>query len=215
MLMCRLHQSIAATVGSFFLLALSNLGGPLRAEPVWVTQQGARLVVGQPSFTRQAPISSRETIGGVAGVAYGGDILVIADGNRVGSQPLNNRVLIYRNVSSFVPSPDLELDQTSLCPACVGVADVVLGQPDFDTFAPGIMTGLQNPTGVATDGVRIAVADTNNNRVLLWNSIPTQNGALPDVVLGQDGLDSNMAGTSNNTMRGPQGVWFDGGRVGS
>ena len=211
--MCRLHQSIAATVGSFFLLALSILGGPLRAEPVWVTQQGARLVVGQPFFTRQAPISSRETIGGVAGVAFGGDILVIADGNRVGSQPVNNRVLIYRNVSSFVPAPDAELDQTSVCPACVGVADVVLGQPDFDTFVPGVMAGMQNPTGVATDGVRIAVADTDNNRVLLWNSIPTQNGTLPDVVLGQDGLDSNAPGTSNKTMRGPQGVWLDGGRL--
>ena len=212
MLMYRLHQSITAAAGSFFLLALSILSGPLQAEPAWVTQQGARLVVGQPSFTRQAPISSRETIGGVAGVAFGGDILVIADSNRVGSQPINNRVLIYRNVSSFVPPPDAELDQDGSCPACVGVADVVLGQPDFDTFAPAIMTGMQNPTGVATDGVRIAVADTDNNRVLLWNSIPTQNGTLPDVVLGQDGLDSNLPGTTNKTMRGPQGVWFDGGR---
>ncbi len=213
MLMCRLHQSITAAVGSFFLLASSILSGPLWAEPAWVTQQGARLVVGQPSFTRQAPISSRETIGGVAGVAFGGDILVIADGNRVGSQPVNNRVLIYRNVSSFVPPPDAELDQNGSCPACVGLADVVLGQPDFDTFVPGVMTGMQNPTGVATDGVRIAVADTDNNRVLLWNSIPTQNGTLPDVVLGQDGPDSNSPGTSNKTMRGPQGVWFDGGRL--
>ena len=211
--MCRLHQSITAAAGSFFLLALSILSGPLRAEPAWVTQQGARLAVGQPFFTRQAPISSRETIGGVAGVAHGGDILVIADGNRVGSQPVNNRVLIYRNVSNFVPSPDAELDQNSFCPACVGLPDVVLGQPDFDTFTPGVMTGMQNPTAVATDGVRIAVADTDNNRVLLWNSIPAQNGAPPDVVLGQDGPDTNAPGTSNKTMRGPQGVWLDGGRL--
>ena len=210
--MCRLHQSMAATLGSLLLLAVS-VPGRLPAEPAWVTQQSARLVVGQPSFTRQAPISSRETIGGVAGVAYGGDILVIADGNRVGSQPVNNRVLIYRNVSSFVPPPDAELDQNGLCPACVGLPDVVLGQPDFDTFTPGVMAGMQNPTAVATDGVRIAVADTDNNRVLLWNSIPTQNGAPPDVVVGQDGPDTNAPGTSSKTMRGPQGVWLDGGRL--
>ena len=210
--MRRLHQSIAATVGSFLLLAMS-VPARLGAEPAWVTNQGARLVVGQPSFTRQAPLSSRETIGGVAGVAYGGDVLVIADGNRVGSQPVNNRVLVYRNVSSFLPGPGAELEQNSLCPACVGRADVVLGQPDFDTFVPGVMTGMQNPTAVATDGIRIAVADTDNNRILLWNSIPTQNGALPDVIFGQDGPDSNAPGTSNKTMRGPQGVWLDGGRL--
>jgi uncharacterized protein (TIGR03437 family) len=204
---------MAATIGSLFLLALSSLSGPLQAQSAWITQQSARLVVGQPSFTRQAPIASRETIGGAAGVAYGGDILVIADGNRVGSQPVNNRVLIYRNVSSFIPRSDAELEQNGLCPACVGLPDVVLGQPDFDTFLPSITTGFQNPTGVATDGVRIAVADTNNNRVVLWNSIPTLNGTLPDVVVGQDGFDSNSAGTSSTTMRGPQGVWFDGGRL--
>ena len=30
------------------------------------------------------------------------------------------------------------------------------------------------------------VADTDNNRVLIWNSIPTTNGANADLVLGQD-----------------------------
>ena len=184
----------------------------LRAERVWVDNQSARLTIGQPFFTRQAPLSSRETIGGVGGVAYGGDVLVIADGNRVGSQPLNNRVLVYRNASGFIPKPDDELPQGSPCPACVGLPDVVLGQPDFDTFAPNVENGMQNPTGVATDGTRIAVADTDNNRVLLWHGIPTENGAPPDVVIGQPDAINNAPGTSATNMRGPQGVWFDGGK---
>ena len=192
----------------FFALA----GTGLRAERVWVDNQSARLTIGQPFFTRQAPLSSRETIGGVGGVAYGGDILLIADGNRVGSLPLNNRVLIYRNVGSFLPKPDDELPQGAVCPACVGLPDVVLGQPDFDTFTPNVESGMQNPTGVATDGVRIAVADTDNNRVLIWHSIPTQNGAAPDVVIGQADAINNAPGTSATEMRGPQGVWFDGGK---
>ena len=187
-------------------------GAGLRAERVWVDNQSARLAIGQPFFTRQAPLSSRETIGGVGGVAYGGDVLVIADGNRVGSRPLNNRVLVYRNVGSFVPKPDDELPQGAVCPACVGLPDVVLGQPDFDTFAPNVEDGMQNPTGVATDGVRIAVADTDNNRVLIWHSIPTQNGTSPDVVIGQGDSINNAPGTSAAEMRGPQGVWFDGGK---
>ncbi len=190
------------------MLAVSGL----RAERKWVDNQAARLAIGQPFFTRQAPLSSRETIGGVGGVAYGGDILLIADGNRVGSLPLNNRVLIYRNVGSFVPKPDDELPQGTVCPACVGLPDVVLGQPDFDTFTPNVENGMQNPTGVATDGVRIAVADTDNNRVLIWHSIPTANGAAPDVVIGQADAINNAPGTSATEMRGPQGVWFDGGK---
>ena len=192
----------------FFALA----GTSLQAQRKWVDNQAARLTIGQPFFTRQAPLSSRETIGGVGGVAYGGDILLIADGNRVGSLPLNNRVLIYRNVGSFLPKPDDELPQSTVCPACVGLPDVVLGQPDFDTFTPNVENGMQNPTGVATDGVRIAVADTDNNRVLIWHSIPTANGAAPDVVIGQADAINNAPGTSATEMRGPQGVWFDGGK---
>ena len=99
------------------MLAVSGL----RAERKWVDNQAARLAIGQPFFTRQAPLSSRETIGGVGGVAYGGDILLIADGNRVGSQPLNNRVLVYRNVGSFLPKPDDEFPQGAVCPLAIGV----------------------------------------------------------------------------------------------
>ena len=147
MQMYRLHHFIAATVGPLFLVALSSLSGPLQAQSQWIDRQGARLVIGQPSFTRQAPISSRETLGGAAGVAYGGDILVVADGNRVGSQPVNNRVLIYRNVSTVIPRPDAELEQNSLCPACVGLPDVVLGQQDFDSFCARRHSGIPEPHG--------------------------------------------------------------------
>ena len=144
--MRRLDQSIAATVGSFLLLALS-VPARLGAEPAWVTNQGARLVVGQPSFTRQAPLSSRETIGGVAGVAYGGDVLVIADGNRVGSQPVNNRVLVYRNVSSFVPGPGAELEQTSLCPACRRKGGCRVGPAGLRHLRAGRHDGNAKPHG--------------------------------------------------------------------
>ncbi len=81
-------------VGLLAPLLMILAGAGLRAERVWVDHQSARLAIGQPFFTRQAPLSSRETIGGVGGVAFGGDILVVADGNRVGSRPVNNRVLV-------------------------------------------------------------------------------------------------------------------------
>ena len=201
------------------LLALS-LAPTATAQPVFVNGQAARLVVGQPSFTRQAPVSSRETIGGAAGVAVAGGHLFIADGNEVGSTPLNNRVLIYEDLSSFIPGLDAELPQPGaalpdddFCPVCVGLPDTVLGQTDFDSFGPGLADGVQNPSAVHSDGTTLAVADTDNNRVLIWQTIPTMNGTLPDVVVGQPDFESSTPRTTADGLRGPQGVWIDSGRL--
>ncbi|RMF84679.1 MAG: hypothetical protein D6744_02640, partial [Planctomycetota bacterium] len=193
------------------LAALATL--PLFAENVWVTQQAARLVVGQTTFTRANPISSREAIGAAGGVAVAGDRLFIADGNRIGATPVNNRVLVYDNLSGFIPDLEAPLPQDRLCPACVGLPSVVLGQPDFDTFDEGVGPGMKAPSGVASDGVRLAVADTNNNRVLIWHTIPTNNNTPADVVVGQPDFNDNTPRTSREGMRGPQGVWIDSGKL--
>lgn len=197
---------------SLCVAAVALASAPLAAEPQWVTHQGARLVIGQDSFTRQNPNPSREVIGSAAGVAVGGDYLFIADGNRVGATPVNNRVLIYNQLSGFVPAVEEQLPQSETCPACVGLADVVLAQPDFETFDSSV-GGMNNPAGVASDGIRLAVADTNNNRVLLWNSIPSSNNTAPDVVLGQSDLTSFLPATTPSGMRGPQGLWLADGKL--
>ena len=189
-------------------------GIPVAADPIWVNGQAARLVIGQPHFTRQAPVSSQETIGGAAGIGLAGDRLFIADGNKIGSTPVNDRVLIYNNLSGFLPAVDAELPQADddFCPVCVGIPEVVLGQTDFDSFDPSL-AGMQNPTGVASDGVRLVVSDTDNNRVLIWNTIPAANAQPPDVVIGQPDLTTNLPATSQTGMRGPQGIWIDSGRL--
>ena len=184
--------------------------------PTWVSNQGARLIIGQDSFTRQNPEPGREVLGAAQGVAFAGNRLFVADGNRIGALPVNNRIFIYENVSGFVPVPDTILPQQSACPACIGLPDIVLGQADFDTTASSDLPevpGLNNPSAVHSDGVRLAVADTNNNRVLLWHSIPLANGTEPDVVLGQSDFSGRTPETSPTGMRGPQGVWLDGGRL--
>ena len=189
---------------------------PAAEGPVWVSNQGARLVIGQRSFTRQNPKSSREVLGAAQGVAFAGNRLFVADGNRLGALPVNNRVLIYNNLSGFIPQPEELLPQESACPACVGLPDTVLGQQDFDTTDSSDLPdtpGLNNPSAVHSDGIRLAVADTNNNRVLLWNTIPAVSGTDPDVVLGQSDFSGSFPETSPSGMRGPQGVWLDGGRL--
>lgn len=184
--------------------------------PTWVSNHGARLIIGQESFTRQNPVPSREVLGAAQGVAYAGNRLFVADGNRIGALPVSNRILIYENLSGFVPAPDTMLPQERSCPACIGLPDTVLGQADFDTTAPSDLPetpGLNNPSAIHSDGIRLAVADTNNNRVLLWHTIPVVNGTEPDLVLGQADFSGRMAETSPTGMRGPQGVWLDGGRL--
>ena len=61
-----------------------------------------------------------------------------------------------------------------------GPANRAPGQSNGTTAGPntgGIsLSSLSGPTSVYTDGTRIAVTDTENHRVLLWNSWPQANG---------------------------------------
>src|SRR6185295_14371491 len=105
-------------------------------------------------------------------VASDGRILAVADTS-------NNRILIWKSI-----------------PAVNGQnADIVLGQPDFNTV--GRLTvnasAMRGPQGVWIQDGRLFVADTQNNRVLIWNSIPTQNNQPADLVLGQPNFTSAPA----------------------
>ena len=177
------------------------------------TGQAARLVIGQPSFTAERPLSSRENLGAAGGVALAGNRLLILDSSRIGAGPVNHRLLIYENLSGLVLPLDAALPQGSLCPACVGSPTTVLGQPDFEKTTAGLEKGFNAATAVASDGVRIAVADTDNNRVLIWRTIPSVNGAPPDVVVGQPDFKTNLPRTNQTGLRGPQGVWFHDGKL--
>jgi hypothetical protein len=101
----------------------------------------------------------------------------------------------------------------------VGQASVVLGQPDFVTTTINdtpTQNSLRNPQGVASDGVHLIVADTDDNRVLIWNTIPTTNNQNADVVIGQPNFTTNAlpGNTPNaNSMRGPEGVWIQNGKL--
>ena len=194
----------------FLLLSVVSA---IHAAPVWSNGQGTRLIIGQPSPTRQDPVPSQTVLGAVGGISIAADRLFVADGNRVGAVSISNRALIYPSLSGFIPALDDELPQGDPCPICVGVADVVLGQQDFDSIGPGLQDGFQNASAIVSDGVRLVVADSNNNRVLIWNSMPTLNGTPPDVVVGQPDFTTNTPATTREKYRGPQGVWIDGGRL--
>jgi hypothetical protein len=97
-------------------------------------------------------------------------------------------------------------------------ADVVVGQPDFMTATAGLtQTGGGNVHGVfAVDG-RLIVCERENHRVLIWNTIPTTNGATADLVLGQpdfvSGMDNRGGAAAADTLSGPTTAWSDGTRL--
>jgi uncharacterized protein (TIGR03437 family) len=195
----------------------------------FATGQAARIVIGQETFTSQLFTASEWVLGGVGGVAVdpSRSTLVVADSSRAGAGPLNHRVLVYRSLPTLVPSPTAELQYIRKCPVCLGgpcaecqgSATVVLGQPDFaktDQNTAATQNGLRLPTAVATDGVHLVVADTDHNRVLIWNRIPDSNNVNADVVVGQpDFKSAATAGTVPNarSLRGPQGVWLQNGKL--
>ena len=188
----------------------------------FTTGQAARAVIGQITFTTQSDQPSASVIGAISGLAYDAatDTLVVADSNRVSAAPIDHRVLLFKNISSTLPAPTADLPYLIKCPVCVGTANVVLGQPDFVTTSdpsPVIsQSNLRTPTAVATDGVHLVVADTDHNRVLIWNSMPTTNNQPADVVVGQPNFTSAaVPGNTPNasSMRGPQGVWIQAGKL--
>jgi hypothetical protein len=202
-----------------FALLLATAAVALSAD--FFTGQAARLVIGQETFTAQSSELNANTLGGVGGVAFANNTLFVADSNRVGAGPMNHRVLIYKNVTEEITLPvNAAVPQVAgkLCPACRGTASLVLGQENFavnDLKLVPTNASLRQPNAVATDGVRLVVSDTDNNRVLIWNSLPTWNNQPADLVLGQESFTTNRVTNppTASSLRGPQGVWIQGNRL--
>lgn len=73
------------------------------------------------------------------------------------------------------------------------------------------------PSGIWSDGKRLILADAWNHRVLIWLSMPTEDGQPADVVVGQRDFasnDPNIKGVgstpSNQSLNWPYGVFSDG-----
>jgi hypothetical protein len=146
----------------------------------------ASRVIGQAGFTTNGQVDYRgisaSTLAGPADVAVAGGTVAVADRG-------NNRVLLYNARAIAGNDP---------------VATVVLGQPDAGSYVPNLdqqtpsAARLSGPAGVALDGTHLIVADAENHRVLIWNTVPTANGAPADIVLGQ----ADFTGRRPNRGRG-------------
>jgi hypothetical protein len=164
----------------------------------------ASFVLGQPDFTRDAPSVGRSGFTDPAGLSSDGTRLAVADRS-------NSRVLLFQTLPT----------------ATSAAAEVVLGQPDFDsTTGQCGKNSLNYPEHAFLSQGKLIVADTYNNRVLIWNTLPTTNGASPDLVLGQsvftscapndkdgDGVIDDPRTPNASTLWLPMGIWTDGTRL--
>ncbi|MBI4910078.1 MAG: hypothetical protein HY820_41050 [Acidobacteria bacterium] len=156
------------------------------ARRQFITGQPADLVLGAKGFNDSggAGLFNHPT-----GLATDGKALLMAD-------RWNNRVLIWKVAPSSNTPPDL-----------------VLGQLNFTTNNSGSGRNQLNWPGnvaITPDGRRIAVTDTNNDRVLIWNEFPNRSGAPADVIIDLTRL--SQPGPTPGGMRfgWPWGVWTDG-----
>jgi hypothetical protein len=145
------------------------------------------IVLGQPNLDTILPGTSASVFGGggVGAIWSDGTRLVVAE---------SNRVLIWNTIPA-----------TSFAPA-----DLVLGQQDFVSNVANVgglsASTLSLPRGVDSDGTRLVVADTLNNRVLAWDAFPTRIGQAATSVLGQGSFSTGDIGT----LFSPAGVRLDG-----
>lgn len=208
-------------------LLLAALVVPASGQTGYVNGQAARGEVGQPNFLGGYENSATATVEGTGiniistaqGVAATPNLLFIADSSILVPQGSgnNNRVLIFNSGAFPGPHADLTGLQPNRCPLCFFNAINVLGQPDFNTATQvaAAANTMNVPTAVATDGTILVVADTNNNRVLIWNQIPTSIQQPADLVLGQTNFTTVAPDSSvtASTLSGPQGVWVYNGKL--
>jgi len=85
---------------------------------------------------------------------------------------------------------------------------VAVGQANLNSGSAGTTsTTLNFPNGVGvTKEGRLAVADTGNNRVLLYANIPTSSGAAATNVIGQANFTTATSGSTASTLNAPNDV---------
>lgn len=153
------------------------------SETPSVNNQPADIVLGQADFfsgesNRGSDGPTAETLFWCYGVHWDGERLWLADtGNR--------RVLMWNGIPTSNGQP----------------ADLILGQDDFLTRDENggdepDATSMRWPHGLAIWCGRLCISDAGNNRIMVWNDVPTKINQPCDFVLGQvsvTGVDHNQS----------------------
>jgi DNA-binding beta-propeller fold protein YncE len=152
----------------------------------------ADAVLGQANFTTSGSGTTSSTLNNPQSVAYSPslDYLFVSELN-------NNRVMVF------------DVDTITNGEAAVHV----LGQPDFVTSTNATtQTKMNFPTAMDLDETnnRLFVAESANNRVLVFDVTAVSTGEPAVNVLGQDDFVSSAASVNTTDFSQPRGVTYDG-----
>lgn len=156
--------------------------------------QAASYVIGQPDFTTVTGTTTQNGLKLPGHIYYdpGSDRLFVADAG-------NNRILVFNTatVSNGMNAVN------------------VIGQANFNSSTAAVtQAGINGAAGVVYDPVtkRLFVADTDANRVLIYDATTITNGMAATNVLGQVGFVTAIQPipTTAHNMRRPLGVSYDG-----
>lgn len=149
-------------------------------------------ILGQSNYYTNTSGNSASTLNNPTRISYdsGSSRLFVSDTG-------NNRILVY-DVSDGIADGEDAIN--------------VLGQADFVSNSSGLTAStLSSPEGIYFDFTnnKLYVADTGNNRVMVFDTSSITNGEDAINVLGQADFISSTAGTTQNTMYSPKGVTMD------
>ena len=150
----------------------------------------ADVVVGQPGGT-----TGTANNGGLSATSLRRPQAVFADGTRLLIYDVtNSRVKVHFSIPTADNAP----------------ADVVIGQPDFTSGISNHRVidaaSLFFPGGVAASSSLLAVADSGNHRVLIWDPLPALDGQPADIVLGQPDFMTARPNSNPTGLAAPSGL---------
>jgi hypothetical protein len=122
------------------------------------------------------------------------------DSNRVKlfvNDRLNHRVLIFNTIPQ---------DDTALPDVVLGQADFVSGTPNAGVGTSAVGFNENVHMSVCSNG-KMFVSDRNNNRVLVYDRVPTANGTAADFVIGQPDFLMNTAATTADSLNHPYAAY--------
>lgn len=188
---CRVGLSGIAIADSWNHRVLIWLQAPISSNTP------ADIVLGQSNFKSGEPnrggMPSAVTMNFPSGVAFENNRLFVADSG-------NRRMLVWKELPAESGEP----------------ANLVMGQLDFgcrDENAGHEVSpiGMRWPHGIAVGNQSLFVADAGNNRIMVWNQIPDENGQPCQFVLGQENMQSCSHNQANyspnaNSLNMPYGL---------
>jgi hypothetical protein len=136
-----------------------------------------------PSGSNPVPDSTagNSTLCNAAGLSVPGSAYLTPGGRLLVADSAHHRVLVWNQVR----------------PGALGEADIVLGQNSMTTCAANDYEGddtpdanptastMKGPNSVWSDDKLLVVADTGNNRLLVWDTFPTTSFQPAKAVIGQ------------------------------